>query len=90
LRRLRDRYAQIPLYAVITDIGASGGYYVAVAAERIFVDPASIVDSIGVVINGFGFVDSLEKLGVERRVLTAGEHKAMFDPFSPARPEEQG
>ena len=90
LRRLRDRYAQIPLYAVITDIGASGGYYVAAAAERIFVDPASIVGSIGVVINSFGFVDSLEKLGIERRVLTAGEHKAMFDPFVPARPEEQG
>ena len=90
LRRLRNQYAQIPLYAVITDIGASGGYYVAVAAERIFVDPASIVGSIGVVINGFGFVDSLEKLGVERRVLTAGEHKAMLDPFAPTRPEEQG
>ncbi|HJL56597.1 MAG TPA: S49 family peptidase [Arenicellales bacterium] len=90
LRRLRDRYAQIPLYAVITDIGASGGYYVAVAAERIFVDPASIVGSIGVAINGFGFVDSLEKLGVERRVLIAGEHKAMLDPFSPSRPQEQG
>ena len=90
LRRLRDLYAQIPLYAVITDIGASGGYYVAVAAEQIFVDPASIVGSIGVVINSFGFVDTLKKLGVERRVLTAGEHKAMFDPFAPARPEEQG
>ncbi len=90
LRRLRSRYAEIPLYAVITDMGASGGYYVAVAAERIFVDPASIVGSIGVVINSFGFVDSLKKLGVERRVLTAGEHKAMFDPFAPVRPQEQG
>jgi len=90
LRRLQDQYAQIPLYAVITDIGASGGYYVAAAAERIFVDPASIVGSIGVVINSFGFVDSLKKLGIERRALTAGEHKAMFDPFAPARPEEQG
>lgn len=89
LHRLRERYAQIPLYAVITDIGASGGYYVAVAAERIFVDPASIVGSIGVVLNGFGFVDSLEKLGIERRVLTAGKHKAMLDPFSPARAQEQ-
>ncbi|MBT8419743.1 MAG: S49 family peptidase [Gammaproteobacteria bacterium] len=86
--RLRGEYPDIPLYAVITDICASGGYYVAVAADRIYVDKSSVIGSIGVLVDGFGFVGAMEKLGVERRLLTAGEHKGLFDPFSPTDPEE--
>lgn len=89
LRKLSARYPDTPLYAVISDVGASGGYYAAVAAEQIFVDPSSIVGSIGVVSSGFGFVESMEKLGVERRLATAGNHKAMLDPFSPIKTEDQ-
>jgi protease-4 len=88
ITRLRKQYPQIPLYAVITDICASGGYYVAVAADRIYADKASIVGSIGVLMNGFGFVDAMEKIGVERRLLTAGESKGFLDPFSPEKPED--
>ncbi len=83
--RLRKKYPKIPLYAVVTDICASGGYYVAVAADKIYVDKASIVGSIGVLMNGFGFVDGMKKIGVERRLLTAGEHKGIMDPFSPMK-----
>jgi protease-4 len=83
MRRLRQKYPQIPLYAVVEDICASGGYYVAVAADRIYVDRASIVGSIGVLMDGFGFTGTMEKLGVERRLLTAGENKGFLDPFSP-------
>ena len=89
LRGLKQAYPQIPLIAVISDIGASGAYYIAAAADEIYVDPASIVGSIGVVSSGFGFVETLNKLGVERRLITAGERKAMLDPFSPANPEEE-
>lgn len=85
IRRLKAAYPDIPVYAVVTDICASGGYYVAVAADKIYADKASIVGSIGVLMNGFGFVDTLEKLGVERRLLTAGENKAIMDPFSPIK-----
>lgn len=88
IRRLRQKYPKIPLYAVITDVCASGGYYVAVAADRIYADKASIVGSIGVLMNGFGFVEAMDKLGIERRLLTAGEDKAMLDPFSPLREDE--
>ncbi|NIR32364.1 MAG: signal peptide peptidase SppA [Gammaproteobacteria bacterium] len=88
IRRLREEHPDIPVYAVITDIGASGGYYVAVAAEKIYADESSVVGSIGVLMNGFGFVEAMEKLGVERRLLTAGEHKDMLDPFSPVNPKE--
>ncbi|MDX1514636.1 MAG: S49 family peptidase [Gammaproteobacteria bacterium] len=88
IRRLRQKHPNIPLYAVITDICASGGYYVAAAADKIYANKSSVVGSIGVLMNGFGFVDTMEKLGVERRLLTAGEHKGLLDPFSPARPEE--
>ena len=88
MRRLRAKYPKIPLHAVIEDMAASGGYYVAAAADRIYVDPASLVGSIGVLIDSFGFVGTLEKLGVERRVLTAGENKAFLDPFQPM-PERQ-
>jgi len=83
IRRLRQKYPKIPLYAVVEDICASGGYYVAVAADQIYVDRASIVGSIGVLIDGFGFTGTMDKLGVERRLLTAGENKGFLDPFSP-------
>jgi protease-4 len=83
--RLRSKYPDIPLYVVIADICASGGYYVAAAADRIYADKASIVGSIGVRMDGFGFVGAMEKLGVERRLITAGEHKGFLDPFQPAK-----
>jgi len=83
MRRLRKQYPDIPLYTVIEDVCASGGYFVAVGADRIFVSKASIVGSIGVLMNGFGFTGLMEKLGVERRLVTAGENKGMLDPFSP-------
>jgi len=83
INRLRTKYPDKSIYSVVTDICASGGYYVAVGTEKIFVDKASIVGSFGVLIDGFGFVKTLEKLGVERRLITAGEHKAILDPFSP-------
>ncbi|WP_252176206.1 S49 family peptidase [Endozoicomonas sp. 4G] len=83
IRRLRELYPETPLYSVIMDIGASGGYYVAAAADKIYADKASLVGSIGVISSGFGFVEALEKLGVTRRVYTAGEHKAFNDPFQP-------
>jgi protease-4 len=73
----------IPLHVVVEDVCASGGYYVAVAADKIFVDKASIVGSIGVLMDGFGFTGTMDKLGVERRLLTAGESKGFLDPFSP-------
>ena len=83
IKRLRAKYPDKPLHVVVEDICASGGYYIAVAADKIFVDKASIVGSIGVLMDGFGFTGTMEKLGVERRVLTAGENKAFMDPFSP-------
>lgn len=86
VRRLRAKRPDLPVYAVVEDVCASGGYYVAVAADKIFVDKASIVGSIGVLMNGFGFVEGMEKLGIERRLLTAGENKGFLDPFSPLQP----
>ena len=86
IKRLRGLYPNIPLYAVVEDICASGGYYVAVAADKIYVDKASIVGSIGVVMDGFGFTGTMEKLGVERRAIAAGENKKFLDPFSPVNP----
>src|SRR5688500_17953297 len=83
MRRLRQKYPEIPLYAVVEDVCASGGYFVAAGADRIYVGKASIVGSIGVLMNGFGFTGLMEKLGVERRLITAGDNKAMLDPFSP-------
>lgn len=88
MSRLRAEYPDIPLYAVITDICASGGYYIAAAADQVYADKSSIVGSIGVIMNGFGFVNAMEKLGVERRLLAAGDHKALLDPFSPLKAEE--
>ena len=89
MKRLREKYPDTPLYAVITDLCASGGYYVAVGADKIYANESSIVGSIGVIMNGFGFEGTMEKLGVERRALTAGEHKALFDPFAPVKEEEK-
>jgi protease-4 len=86
IRRLRKLYPNIPLYVVVEDICASGGYYVAAAADQIYVDKASIVGSIGVVIDGFGFTGIMEKLGIERRAITAGENKRFLDPFAPLTP----
>lgn len=83
IRRLRKAHPDIPLYAVVEDMCASGGYYVAVAADAIYADKASLVGSIGVRMDGFGFVETLEKLGIERRLLTAGAHKGFLDPFLP-------
>lgn len=83
IRRLRAKYPDKPLYAVVEDICASGGYYIAAAADQIYVDKASIIGSIGVLMDGFGFSGTMEKLGVERRLLTAGENKGFLDPFSP-------
>lgn len=83
IKRLREKYPDKPLYAVVEDLCASGGYYVAAAADRIFVNKASIVGSIGVLMDGFGFTGTMDKVGVERRLLTAGENKGFLDPFSP-------
>ncbi|KJK19441.1 S49 family peptidase [Pseudomonas sp. 2(2015)] len=88
IRRLRAEYPTIKLYAVISDLGASGAYYIASAADQIYADKASLVGSIGVTAAGYGFVGTMEKLGVERRTYTAGEHKAFLDPFQPQKPEE--
>jgi protease-4 len=83
MRRLRKKYPDVPLYAVVEDVCASGGYFVAAAADRIYVSKSSLVGSIGVLMNGFGFTGLMDKLGVDRRLITAGENKAMLDPFSP-------
>ncbi|HTH44921.1 MAG TPA: S49 family peptidase [Oxalicibacterium sp.] len=83
ITRLRKKYPKKPLYVVVDEICASGGYYIAAAADRIYVNKASIVGSIGVLMDGFGFTGAMEKLGVERRLLTAGENKGFLDPFSP-------
>ncbi len=87
--RLRELYPDTPVYAVITDMCASGGYYIAAAANEIYADKASIVGSIGVLMDSFGFTGAMEKLGVERRLLTAGDNKGFMDPFSPAQPEDK-
>lgn len=83
MARLRKAYPQKPLYVVVDEICASGGYYIAAAADRIYVNKASIVGSIGVLMDGFGFTGLMDKLGIERRLMTAGENKGFMDPFSP-------
>ena len=88
IRRLRAEYPDTPVYAVATDLCASGGYYIAAAADRIYANRASLVGSIGVRFGSFGFVDAMDKLGVDRRLVTAGENKAMMDPFLPIDPEQ--
>ncbi len=88
IKRLRKKHLDIKVYAVVTDLCASGGYYIAAAADEIYVDKASVIGSIGVVMNGFGFVDTMKKLGVERRLYTAGKSKGFLDPFSPQKDAE--
>ena len=88
IKRLKAKHGK-KVYAVVEEICASGAYYIAVAADEIYVDKASIVGSIGVLMDGFGFSGLMDKLGVERRLLTAGENKAMLDPFSPVNPKQQ-
>ena len=82
LIRLKKQYNK-PLYAVVSDTCASGAYYIAVAADEIYVDKASMIGSVGVLMDGFGFTGTMEKLGVERRLITAGTNKGLMDPFSP-------
>lgn len=89
IRRIKQENPELPIHAVASDICASGCYFIAAAADKIFVNPASLVGSIGVIMNGFGFVDAMKMLGVERRLVTAGAHKALLDPFSPANLEEK-
>ena len=88
IHRLRKLYPSKPFYVVIEDICASGGYYVAVAGDQILVDKASLVGSIGVIMEGFGFTGLMDKLGVTRRMITAGSNKGMMDPFSKENPQQ--
>lgn len=88
IKAIKKAHPDLPIYAVVADICASGCYYIASASDKIFVNQASLVGSIGVLMDGFGFVDTMQKLGVERRLLTAGAHKAMLDPFSPPKQDE--
>lgn len=88
IQNLRQQYPDKPIYAVAADVCASGAYYIAAAADAIYADKASIIGSIGVIAASFGFVEAMEKLGVERRVIAAGEHKALLDPFAPQDPQD--
>jgi len=89
IQRLRQEHDSIPLHAVVVDIAASGGYFVAAAADKIYVNQSSLVGSIGVRMDAFGFVDLMKKIGVERRLLTAGENKGLFDPFLPEQADQK-
>ncbi len=89
IMRQKKLHPKIPVYGVVEDICASGGYYIAVATDKIYVDKGSIVGSIGVLMDGYGFTEAMKKVGVERRLLTAGENKAMLDPFSPVNEKHQ-
>jgi len=89
IRRQRGLHPTIPLYVVVEDMCASGGYYIAAAADKIYVNKASIVGSIGVLMDGFGFTGVMKKLGVERRLMTAGVNKGFMDPFSPLNPKHE-
>lgn len=89
IRRLKRQHPNIPIYTVVEDICASGCYYIACATDKIYVDKASIIGSIGVRSDGFGFVGSMKKMGIERRLYTAGNNKAIGDPFSPNNPTHQ-
>ncbi|MCK9394397.1 MAG: S49 family peptidase [Methylobacter sp.] len=88
IRKIKKEHPDLPIYAVVSDICASGCYFIVSASDKIFVNPSSLVGSIGVLMDGFGFVDGMQKLGVERRLFTAGAHKAMLDPFSPSKEDE--
>jgi len=87
MRRLRAKHPSIPLYVVVGDMCASGGYYAAAAGDKIYVDKASIVGSIGVLMDSFGFTGLMDKLGIQRRLHTSGENKGFYDPFSPETPK---
>ncbi len=93
MRRLREEHPDTPLHAVVTDIGASGGYYIAAGAENIYANRSSVVGSIGVTLNpfspsAFGFTEAMEEMGIERRLITSGESKALLDPFLPVKDEQ--
>ncbi|PPR34233.1 MAG: putative signal peptide peptidase SppA [Alphaproteobacteria bacterium MarineAlpha9_Bin6] len=89
-RRVRSlaREKELPVFAFIEDIAASGGYWLACAADEIFAEPSSIVGSIGVISAGFGFQEAIKRLGIERRVYAEGRHKAILDPFKPEDPDD--
>lgn len=89
ITRMRELYPNKSVHVVVSDVCASGGYYIAAAADSIYANPSSIVGSIGVRMDSFGFVDAMDKLGVERRSLTAGENKSILDPFLPTKPEQE-
>ena len=89
IKRLKKLHEDIPFYVVVSDVAASGGYFVAAAADKIYVNKSSLVGSIGVRMDSFGLVDLIQKLGIERRLLTAGEHKGLLDPFLPENEEEK-
>jgi protease-4 len=88
IKKIKKEHPALPIYAVVSDICASGCYFIVSATDKIFVNPSSLVGSIGVIMDGFGFVETMQKLGVERRLITAGAHKAMLDPFSPPKEDE--
>ncbi|MBT8433676.1 MAG: S49 family peptidase [Gammaproteobacteria bacterium] len=89
IMRLKQEHKSIPVYAVVVDMAASGGYFVAAAADEIYVNQSSLVGSIGVRMDAFGFVELMKKIGVERRLLTAGENKGLFDPFLPEQNDQK-
>ncbi len=89
IRRLKTQHPKIPLYVVAEDMCASGCYYIAAAADKIYADPSSLVGSIGVIGGSFDFTGLMDKLGIKRRLRTAGDNKGMGDPFSPETPEQQ-
>ncbi len=89
IRKIKSENPDMPIHAVASDICASGCYFIAAAADKIYVNPSSLIGSIGVLMDGFGFVDTMKKLGIERRLVTAGSHKALMDPFSPAKAGDQ-
>ena len=89
IHRLQQQFPKIPFYAALEDMCASGGYYIASAASMIYADKATLVGSIGVVMQGFGFQETLNKLGMESRLLTAGKNKAFLNPFTPVEPAEK-
>jgi protease-4 len=88
IMRYRKKYPKIKVYAICDDVCASGAYYIASSADEIYANQASLVGSIGVIFNGFGFVEAMQKLGIERRLVTAGNQKAFLDPFSKEKPEQ--
>jgi protease-4 len=88
IKKIRKDHPNLPIHAVVSDICASGCYYIVSAVDKIYASPASLIGSIGVIMDSFGFVETMKLVGVERRLLTAGEHKALLDPFSPSKPDE--